>query len=38
LIVVCICDGFENIPESFKKFATANAFFDEELLKEKGFM
>jgi hypothetical protein len=24
LIVVCVCDGFEKIPESFKKYATKN--------------
>lgn len=38
LIVVCVCDGFDRIPESFKKFATDSKFFDEQLLRDKGFM
>lgn len=38
LIVVCVCDGFDRITDSFKKFATDSKFFDENLLREKGFM
>ena len=38
LIVVCICDGFEKIPDSFKKFAKKHQFLDEEVLKAGGFM
>ena len=38
MIVVCVVDGYEKIPESFKKYATENQFFDIEVLKEKGFM
>ena len=38
MVVVCICDGFERIPDSFKEFATANKFLNVELLKQKGFM
>ena len=37
-MVVCVCDGFDKIPKSFKKYATDKGFFDEDLLKEKGFM
>jgi hypothetical protein len=38
MIVVCVCDGFDKIPKSFKKYATEKGFFDENLLREKGFM
>ena len=38
MIVVCVCDGFERIPESFKKYATENKFLDIEQLITKGFM
>jgi hypothetical protein len=38
LVVVCICDGYDNIKESFKRYATKMGFFDENLLKSKGFM
>jgi len=38
LVVVLVCDGFDKIPESFKKYATDNSFFDVDVLKEKGFM
>lgn len=37
-VVFVICDGFDRIPESFKKFATEKNFFDLEVLKEKGYM
>ena len=36
--MVCVCDGFDKIPESFKKYATKNQFLDIEILKEKGYM
>ena len=38
MIVFLVCDGFEKIPESFKKYAVKNQFFDIEVLKQKGFM
>ena len=38
LVVVCVCDGFDKIPESFKKYATDNQFLDVDVLKQKGFM
>ena len=38
MIVVCICDGFERIPDSFKKYATEHRFLDVEQLITKGFM
>ena len=33
-----ICDGYEKVPESFKKFAREQNFLDEALLHRKGFM
>jgi len=33
LVVVLVCDGYDKITDSFKKFAKENKFFDEELLK-----
>ena len=38
LVVVCVCDGFDKIPDSFKKFAKEHSFLDEDILKLKGFM
>ena len=38
LIVVCVADGYDKIPESFKKYATDNQFLDVEVLKKRGFM
>jgi hypothetical protein len=37
-IVFVICDGYNAIPESFKKFATEKQFYDEDVLIQKGFM
>jgi len=37
-LVVVVCDGYDRIPESFKKFARELGFLDEELLINKGFM
>lgn len=37
-IVFLICDGYDRIPESFKKFATEKNFFNLEVLKEKNFL
>lgn len=37
-IVFLICDGYNNIPASFKKFATEKSFFDLDVLEQKGFM
>ena len=36
--VIIICDGFDRIPESFKKFGREKGFFDERFLKRKGWM
>jgi hypothetical protein len=36
--VVLVCDGYEKSPDSFKKYATKNQFFDIDALKDKGFM
>jgi hypothetical protein len=32
MVVVVICDGYERIPESFKKLAREKRFLDEQLL------
>ena len=37
-IVFLICDGYDRIPASFKKFATEKSFFDLDVLEQKGFM
>ena len=37
-VVFLICDGYNAIPESFKKYATEKQFFDLEVLKQRGFM
>ena len=31
-LVVAVCDGYERIPESFKKLARQKKFLDEEVL------
>ena len=38
LVVVLVCDGFDKIPQSFKKYAKKHQFFDEDILRQKGFM
>ena len=38
LIVFLVCDGIDKIPASFRKFAKERGFFDESILKKKGFM
>ena len=38
LTVVLVCDGYERIPESFKKYARDKGFLDEEQLVGQGFM
>lgn len=37
-LIFIICDGFDRIPESFRKYATERNFFDIDTLKEKDFM
>src|SRR5205085_69447 len=37
-IVFLICDGYDRIPESFKKYATEKNFFDFNILKEREFV
>ena len=36
--VFIICDGYDRIPDSFKKHARDKGFLDEELLVQRGFM
>lgn len=36
--MVLVCDGYDKIPESFKKFATEKNLIDLEELKTKGYM
>ena len=38
LVVVLVADGYDKIPDSFKKYATENQFLDIDVLKEKGYM
>lgn len=37
-VVFLICDGYNAIPESFRKYATEKNFLDLEVLQQKGFM
>ena len=37
-LVVVVVDGYERIPESFKKFARERKFLDEDILVNKGYM
>jgi len=37
-LVVAICDGYDNIPESLKTLAREKGFLDEEMLFQKGYM
>ena len=37
-LVVCVVDGYDRIPESFKQLARQKKFLDEEVLFQKGFM
>ena len=37
-IVVCVCDGFEQIKQEFIDYATKLQFFDIDILKNNGFM
>ena len=38
MVVCVICDGFEQIKQGFKDYATEHKFFDIEKLKSRGFM
>jgi hypothetical protein len=38
MIVCCVCDGYDQIPQSFKDYASKYKFFDIEKLKTRGFM
>ena len=38
MLVMCIADGYDRIPESFKAYAREKKFLDESILIEKGFM
>lgn len=37
-IVFLICDGYDRIPDSFKKYATEKNFFSFETLRDKNFL
>jgi hypothetical protein len=37
-VVFLIADGYAGLTENFKKYATDMGFYDEEILKEGGFM
>merc|ERR1719443_1294180 len=37
-IVYVICDGYDNVPESFKSYAQSVGFFDEQRLIDNKFM
>lgn len=37
-VVFLICDGYDRIPESFKKYATEKQFFDANVMESAGFM
>jgi hypothetical protein len=37
-LVFLIADGYGGLTGNFKKYATDMGFYDEELLREKGFM
>jgi len=38
LCIFLVCDGYQAIPESFKKLGTEKGFFNEDILRRKGFM
>jgi hypothetical protein len=37
-VVFLICDGYDRIPESFKRYASEKQFFDIDVLIQKGFL
>lgn len=37
-LIFIVCDGYDRIPESFKKHARDKGFLDEDILEHKGFM
>merc|ERR1712216_82989 len=37
-MVYVICDGYDNVPESFKNYAQSVGFFDEQKLTDNKFM
>jgi len=37
-VVVLVCDGYDNVTDSFKKFAKTHGFFDEQIMRDKGYM
>ena len=36
-LIFIVCDGYDRIPDCFKKMATEKGFLDEEILESKGF-
>jgi hypothetical protein len=36
-LIFIVCDGFERIPDCFKKLASEKGFYDESILESKGF-
>ena len=37
-LICIVCDGYDKIPDSFKKFARDKGFLDEDTLVDQGFM
>ena len=37
-LIFIVCDGYDRIPECFKKYAREKGFLDESILEAKGFM
>lgn len=37
-VVVLVCDGYDRVPETLKKLAKEKGWFDERILRDKGFM
>ena len=37
-LIFIVCDGYDRIPDSFKKHARDKGFLDEDILEHKGFM
>lgn len=38
IVVVCVCDGFDKIPQSFKDYATKHKFLNVDYLQDNGYM
>ena len=38
IMVVVVCDGYDQVPKSFRDYITKHQLFDEQILRERGFM